>query len=82
MLISSPQEMAIYSILKTAIEELIKVYNFKCVQCVILLNFLLFLKVKLIINVKEEDKFDRIPNINAEKSENFSTTQKLYEISK
>lgn len=42
----------------------------------------MFLQVKLIINVEENDKFDRFPNINAQKIEALSTTQKLYDISK
>lgn len=62
MLINPPQEMAIYTILKAAIEELIK--------------------VKLIINAEEHDKFDRLPNIDADQKEVLNTTQKLYLISK
>ncbi|VVC44064.1 ATPase, AAA-type, core,AAA+ ATPase domain,P-loop containing nucleoside triphosphate hydrolase,ClpA/B [Cinara cedri] len=65
MLINPPKEMAIYTILKTAIEELIK--------------------VKLIINVEENDKFDRpydLTNLNIEQNEDLNITQKLYKISK
>ncbi|XP_060860935.1 pachytene checkpoint protein 2 homolog [Metopolophium dirhodum] len=62
MLINPPQEMAIYTILKAAIEELIK--------------------VKLIINAEEHDKFDRLPNIDADQKEVLNTTQKLHLISK
>jgi hypothetical protein len=32
--------------------------------------------------VEKNDKFDRLPNSNAEEIEDKSTTQKLYEISK
>jgi len=38
--------------------------------------------VKLIINVEEHDKFDRLPDINAEQKEVLNTTQKLHQISK
>lgn len=39
-------------------------------------------QVKLIINVKDHDKLDRIPNTNAQQNEVLSTTQKLHAISK
>ncbi|XP_050541847.1 pachytene checkpoint protein 2 homolog isoform X2 [Daktulosphaira vitifoliae] len=63
MLINPPQEMAIYTILKSAIEELIR--------------------VNLIVNVTENDKFDRLhPGKTILNNNPLSVTQKLFEISK
>ncbi|XP_050433295.1 pachytene checkpoint protein 2 homolog [Adelges cooleyi] len=59
MLINPPQELAIYTIFKAAIDELIR--------------------VELIVNVNESDKFDRLP---VGKEFTNSATQQLFEISK